>query len=133
MADLNGRAQALCEPLFKACDIRIRFARFDRIRLVTEPLTNQCLGLAHSEATCDNMTRPLLLTILVQAEQCACVPHLQVAVGELGGTPSPKGTELNATVTTESRLTTPEQFGTFIKDEVETWATVDKASGAKVE
>jgi multidrug efflux pump len=40
--------------------------------------------------------------------------NIQVAVGELGGTPSPKGTELNATVTTESRLTTPEQFGNIL-------------------
>ncbi|MFS8973019.1 efflux RND transporter permease subunit [Cupriavidus necator] len=40
--------------------------------------------------------------------------NIQVAVGELGATPSPKGTELNATVTTESRLTTPEQFGNIL-------------------
>ena len=40
--------------------------------------------------------------------------NIQVAVGELGGTPSPKGTELNATVNTESRLTTPEQFANIL-------------------
>ena len=40
--------------------------------------------------------------------------NIQVAVGELGGTPSPKGTELNATVSTESRLTTPEQFANIL-------------------
>ncbi|WP_354684763.1 efflux RND transporter permease subunit [Cupriavidus necator] len=40
--------------------------------------------------------------------------NVQVAVGELGATPSPKGTELNATVTTESRLSTPEQFGNIL-------------------
>jgi multidrug efflux pump len=37
--------------------------------------------------------------------------NVQVAVGELGGTPSPAGTALNASVTTESRLSTPEEFG----------------------
>ena len=40
--------------------------------------------------------------------------NIQVAVGELGGTPSPHGTELNATVSTESRLTTPEQFSNIL-------------------
>ncbi|MGY8526432.1 efflux RND transporter permease subunit [Paracidovorax citrulli] len=40
--------------------------------------------------------------------------NVQVAVGELGGTPSPSGTELNATITTESRLSTPEQFANIL-------------------
>jgi len=40
--------------------------------------------------------------------------NVQVAVGQLGGTPSPKGTELNATVTTQSRLSTPEQFANIL-------------------
>jgi len=40
--------------------------------------------------------------------------NIQVAVGELGGTPSPSGTELNATVSTESRLNTPEEFGNIL-------------------
>jgi multidrug efflux pump len=38
----------------------------------------------------------------------------QVAVGELGGTPSVKGQELNATITAQSRLQTPEQFRDII-------------------
>ncbi|CAG9182322.1 efflux RND transporter permease subunit [Cupriavidus respiraculi] len=40
--------------------------------------------------------------------------NIQVAVGELGATPSPRGTELNATITTESRLTTPQQFSNIL-------------------
>lgn len=40
--------------------------------------------------------------------------NVQVAVGELAGTPSPKGVELNATITTQSRLTTPEQFSNIL-------------------
>ncbi|MCZ7153564.1 efflux RND transporter permease subunit, partial [Salmonella enterica] len=40
--------------------------------------------------------------------------NIQVAVGELGGTPSPRGTELNATVTTQSRLSTPEEFANIL-------------------
>ena len=38
----------------------------------------------------------------------------QVAVGELGGTPSVKGQQLNATITAQSRLQTPEQFRNII-------------------
>jgi len=38
----------------------------------------------------------------------------QVAVGELGGTPSVEGQQLNATITAQSRLQTPEQFRDII-------------------
>ncbi len=38
----------------------------------------------------------------------------QVAVGELGGTPAVKGQQLNATITAQSRLQTPEQFRDII-------------------
>jgi len=38
----------------------------------------------------------------------------QVAVGQLGGTPSVKGQQINATITAQSRLQTPEQFGNII-------------------
>ena len=38
----------------------------------------------------------------------------QVAVGELGGTPAVAGQELNATITAQSRLQTPEQFREII-------------------
>ncbi len=37
--------------------------------------------------------------------------NTEVAAGELGGLPSPAGQMLNATVTAQSRLQTPEQFG----------------------
>ncbi len=39
--------------------------------------------------------------------------NAQVSVGQLGGTPLVKGQQLNATVTSQSRLETPEQFRTI--------------------
>ena len=36
--------------------------------------------------------------------------NAQVSAGQIGGTPSPKGQALNATITAQSRLRTPEQF-----------------------
>lgn len=38
----------------------------------------------------------------------------QVAVGQLGGTPSVKGQQLNATITAQSRMQTPDQFRNII-------------------
>ena len=40
--------------------------------------------------------------------------NTEVAAGEIGGLPSPEGQMLNATVTAQSRLQTPEQFGKII-------------------
>lgn len=40
--------------------------------------------------------------------------NVQVATGELGAVPSVKGQMLNATIVTESRLSTPEQFGDIL-------------------
>jgi multidrug efflux pump len=40
--------------------------------------------------------------------------NTQVSAGEIGGLPSVKGQQLNATVTAQSRLTTPEQFRNII-------------------
>ncbi|EZP71393.1 Multidrug transporter [Sphingomonas paucimobilis] len=40
--------------------------------------------------------------------------NAQVSAGQIGGTPSPKGQALNATVTAQSRLRTPEQFRKII-------------------
>ncbi|MDR2878055.1 MAG: efflux RND transporter permease subunit [Chromatiales bacterium] len=38
----------------------------------------------------------------------------QVAVGQLGGTPAVKGQRINATITAQGRLETPEQFGNIV-------------------
>src|SRR5476649_1645634 len=40
--------------------------------------------------------------------------NTEVSAGELGGTPSVKGQQLNATVSAQSRLQTPEQFGAIL-------------------
>ncbi|HCY62731.1 MAG TPA: hydrophobe/amphiphile efflux-1 family RND transporter [Oxalobacteraceae bacterium] len=40
--------------------------------------------------------------------------NAQVAVGQLGGTPSLQGQQLNATITAQSRLQTPEQFRSIV-------------------
>jgi multidrug efflux pump len=40
--------------------------------------------------------------------------NAEVSAGELGGTPSLKGQQLNATVSAQSRLQTAEQFGAIL-------------------
>lgn len=40
--------------------------------------------------------------------------NAQVAIGQLGGAPSIKGQQLNATINAQSRLQTPEQFRNII-------------------
>ncbi len=51
---------------------------------------------------------PSDIIVAVQAQ------NRQVAVGELGGTPAVEGQQLNATITAQSRLQTPEQFREII-------------------
>lgn len=48
------------------------------------------------------------ITAAVQAQ------NAQVSAGQLGGTPSVKGQQLNATITAQTRLQTPEQFGNIL-------------------
>src|SRR5690606_20874342 len=40
--------------------------------------------------------------------------NAQVAVGQLGGTPAVRGQQLNATITAQQRLNTPEQFRAIV-------------------
>ncbi len=40
--------------------------------------------------------------------------NIQIAAGQLGGLPAPPGQQLNATVTAQSRLQTPEQFRAIV-------------------
>lgn len=51
---------------------------------------------------------PADITAAVQAQ------NAQVSAGQIGGTPSPAGQQLNATVTAQTRLQTPEQFRQII-------------------
>jgi len=48
------------------------------------------------------------VTAAVQAQ------NAQISIGQLGGTPSVTGTQLNATITALGRLQTPEQFGNIV-------------------
>ena len=48
------------------------------------------------------------VTAAVQAQ------NAQISIGQLGGTPSVAGTQLNATITALGRLQTPEQFGNIV-------------------
>ena len=59
--------------------------------------------------------------------------NAQVSSGQLGGTPTIKGQELNATITSQSRLQTPEQFGKIILKTTVTGATVRLADVARIE
>lgn len=53
---------------------------------------------------------------LTVAEVSAAIKaqNAQVSAGQIGGTPSPKGQQLNATITAQSRLQTPEEFGAIL-------------------
>lgn len=59
--------------------------------------------------------------------------NAQVSAGQLGGTPSVQGQELNATVSAQSRLQTPEQFGKIILKSDTSGANVYLSDVARVE
>jgi multidrug efflux pump len=59
--------------------------------------------------------------------------NAQVSAGQLGGTPSVKGTTLNATISAQSRLQTPEQFQQIILKTTPEGAHVFLSDVARVE
>ncbi len=59
--------------------------------------------------------------------------NAEVAAGELGGQPQPDSQLLNATVTAQSRLQTPEQFANIVLKTLPSGATVRLADVARVE
>ena len=59
--------------------------------------------------------------------------NAQVSAGQLGGMPLLKGQQLNATVTAQSRLQTPEQFGNIILRTTANGATVRLRDVARIE
>jgi multidrug efflux pump len=59
--------------------------------------------------------------------------NAQVSLGQLGGTPAVRGQQLNATVTAQSRLQTPAQFGAIILKTTPDGATVYLRDVARIE
>jgi multidrug efflux pump len=59
--------------------------------------------------------------------------NVDVAAGEIGAAPSPEGQMLNATVTGQSRLQTPEQFSRIVVKSSATGARVQLSQVARVE
>jgi len=59
--------------------------------------------------------------------------NVDVAAGEIGAAPSPEGQMLNATVTGQSRLQTPEQFSKIVVKSSATGARVQLSQVARVE
>ena len=59
--------------------------------------------------------------------------NTEVAAGEIGGLPAPPGQMLNATVTSQSRLQTPEQFRAIVVKAAGSGATVRLGDVARVE
>jgi multidrug efflux pump len=59
--------------------------------------------------------------------------NTDVAAGEIGGAPSPEGQMLNATVTAQSRLQTPEEFAKIIVKSDPSGARVQLSQVARVE
>jgi len=48
--------------------------------------------------------------------------NTQVTAGQLGALPAVKGQRLNATVTAQSRMQTPDQFGAIVLNAASSWA-----------
>ena len=59
--------------------------------------------------------------------------NVQVAAGQLGAEPAPPGTELQLTINTQGRLTTPEEFGQIIVKRSDQGAIVYLADVARLE
>ena len=59
--------------------------------------------------------------------------NTEVAAGEIGGLPAPPGQMLNATVTSQSRLQTPDQFRSIVLKSASTGATVRLGDVGRVE
>ncbi len=59
--------------------------------------------------------------------------NTEVAAGEVGGVPQPEGQMLNATVTSQSRLQTPEDFAKIILKGAESGAVVEMRDVARIE
>lgn len=59
--------------------------------------------------------------------------NAQVSAGQIGGMPAKKGQELNATVTAQSRLQTPEQFGQILLKSTANGAVVRLQDVAQIE
>ncbi|MBB5716229.1 multidrug efflux pump [Sphingomonas aerophila] len=70
---------------------------------------------------------PSDITAAIQAQ------NTEVAAGELGGLPSPRDQYLNATVTAQSRLQTPEQFANIILKTQPNGASVRMKDVARIE
>lgn len=70
---------------------------------------------------------PVDVTNAIQAQ------NAQVSVGQLGGTPAVPGQQLNATITAQSRLQTPAQFGKIILKTTPGGASVHLRDVARIE
>ncbi len=73
------------------------------------------------------MLTPIDVSNAVQAQ------NAQVSAGQLGGTPAVNGQELNATITAQSRLQSPKQFGMIILKTTSGGATVRLSDVARIE
>jgi HAE1 family hydrophobic/amphiphilic exporter-1/multidrug efflux pump len=70
---------------------------------------------------------PLDVTAAIQAQ------NAQVSAGQFGGTPAVKGQELNATITAQTRLSTPEEFAAILLRVKEDGAQVRLGDVARIE
>lgn len=59
--------------------------------------------------------------------------NAQVSTGQLGGTPAVRGQQLNATITTQSKLQTPDQFGMILLKTNQDGGTVRLKDVARIE